>query len=161
MSTLKRYLSVLLQNPPCDIDMLISRTLSDMRSGSSLAFIKHSRYGHDLGAEAWEHVLALQLLCTHKKWKWTYDNLLGYVISIELKLWCRMIFNSFTVFFQTTWNVFSNNKMCSVLICYFCFDRRELWPLMNTWVSQPRDQKAPISDATVATVLRLIGQLLC
>ncbi|XP_052361134.1 little elongation complex subunit 1-like [Oncorhynchus keta] len=100
-------------SPPSDVDQLVSRTLTSVRAAAEMTFQKHPRQGRDLNPVAWQHVFALELLCSHTHWKWTHDNLLS----------------------------------------------TELWPMMNSWVTQPRPRQAPIQDITVAAVLRLIGRL--
>ncbi|XP_055760911.1 little elongation complex subunit 1 isoform X2 [Salvelinus fontinalis] len=101
------------KSPPSDVDQLVSRTLTSVRDAAEMTFQKHPRQGEDLNPVAWQHIFALELLCSQTHWQWTHDNLLS----------------------------------------------KELWPVMNSWVTQPRSRQTPIQDVTVAAVLRLIGRL--
>ncbi|XP_057195947.1 little elongation complex subunit 1 isoform X2 [Triplophysa rosa] len=101
------------KSPPCDIYDMISSTLKTLREDKDLTFQMHHRHGHDLCPATWECIFTLDLLCTHLKWKWTHDVVIG----------------------------------------------KELWPIMNTWITQRRPLQTPIRDVSVAAVLRLIGRL--
>ncbi|XP_055065422.2 little elongation complex subunit 1 isoform X1 [Misgurnus anguillicaudatus] len=101
------------KSPPHDISKMVTSTLKALREDKELTFQKHQRHGHDLCPAAWEYIYTLDLLCTHMKWKWTHDVVIG----------------------------------------------KELWPIMNAWVTQQRPLQTPIRDVSVAAVLRIIGRL--
>ncbi|XP_018618629.1 little elongation complex subunit 1 isoform X2 [Scleropages formosus] len=100
-------------NSPCKIQKMIAKTLVALKMGTNMKFQHHDRHGDDLSPNAWEYIFAIDLLCTEKRWAWTYDNIIS----------------------------------------------KELWPIMNKWVSEAKHKHGSVHDITVATVLRLIGRL--
>ncbi|KAJ8353622.1 hypothetical protein SKAU_G00211890 [Synaphobranchus kaupii] len=64
---------------------------------------------------------------------------------------------------QAAWTyIFTLDLLCSQQQWKWTHDNiicKELWPIMNSWVTHSRSKQTPIADISVAAALRLIGRL--
>ncbi|XP_069469814.1 little elongation complex subunit 1 [Ambystoma mexicanum] len=65
---------------PLNVGIVLSSVLMAVQMCPNMKFQSSEQYGEDLCDGIWEYVFAIDLLCCHRKWVWTHDN----VISKEL-----------------------------------------------------------------------------
>lgn len=66
------------QNAPVDVGFMVSKLLLTIQLCPKTEFQCSEKFGEDLSASTWEHILAIDLLCCHQKWVWTHDNIIRY-----------------------------------------------------------------------------------
>ncbi|XP_078543769.1 little elongation complex subunit 1 isoform X2 [Lissotriton helveticus] len=65
---------------PLNVGIVLSSVLLAIQLCPNMKFQLNEEYGEDLSDGIWQYVYAIDLLCCHRKWVWTHDN----VISKEL-----------------------------------------------------------------------------
>ncbi|XP_069075801.1 little elongation complex subunit 1 [Pleurodeles waltl] len=65
---------------PLNVGIVLSSVLVAIQLCPNMKFQLNEEYGEDLSDGIWQYVYAIDLLCCHRKWVWTHDN----VISKEL-----------------------------------------------------------------------------
>lgn len=69
-----------LQSPPMNISVLLNSVLMAIQLYPDVKFHQSEKYGEDLTDNVWEYVFAVDLLCSHRKWIWTDENVIRYYI---------------------------------------------------------------------------------
>lgn len=70
------------QNAPADVGMMVSSLLLAIQLCPQMEFQLSEQFGEDLKESTWEYVFAVDLLCSHQKWRWTHDHIIRYYESL-------------------------------------------------------------------------------
>lgn len=77
------------KNAPVDVGFMVSKLLLTIQLCPKTEFQCSEKFGEDLSASTWEHILAIDLLCCHKKWVWTHDNIISKELWPVMDKWVK------------------------------------------------------------------------
>ncbi|NXD31038.1 ICE1 protein, partial [Spelaeornis formosus] len=77
------------QTSSLDAGIMVSNLLLEMQSCTKVEFHLSEQYGEDLSEDAWQYIFAVDLLCSHMKWGWTYDNVISKVLWPSMDNWIK------------------------------------------------------------------------
>ncbi|XP_069814304.1 little elongation complex subunit 1 [Dendropsophus ebraccatus] len=77
------------KSPPMNISVLLNSVLMAIQLYPDVKFHQSEKYGEDLTDNVWEYVFAVDLLCSHRKWTWTYDNVISKELWPMLDKWVK------------------------------------------------------------------------
>ncbi|CAH2283744.1 little elongation complex subunit 1 isoform X1 [Pelobates cultripes] len=64
------------KNPPMPVATILSSVLMAIQLCPDVKFQASKEFGEDLTEPIWEYVFAVDLLCCHRKWMWTHDQVI-------------------------------------------------------------------------------------
>nr|DBA24701.1 TPA: hypothetical protein GDO54_012323 [Pyxicephalus adspersus] len=77
------------KTPPMNVTVLLSSVLMAVQLCPDGKFQQSKKFGEDLTDSIWEYVFAVDLLCSHRKWLWTHDNIISKELWPLLDKWVK------------------------------------------------------------------------
>ncbi|CAI5780281.1 Uncharacterized protein PODLI_1B043503 [Podarcis lilfordi] len=77
------------ENAPADVGMMVSSLLLAIQLCPQMEFQISEQFGEDLKESTWEYVFAVDLLCSHQKWRWTHDHIISKELWPIMDKWIK------------------------------------------------------------------------
>ncbi|XP_066435230.1 little elongation complex subunit 1 [Eleutherodactylus coqui] len=77
------------KSPPMNLSVLLNSVLMAIQLYPDVHFHQSEAYGEDLTDNVWEYVFAVDLLCSHRKWIWTHENVISKELWPILDKWVK------------------------------------------------------------------------
>uniref|UniRef100_A0A8D2AY42 Interactor of little elongation complex ELL subunit 1 n=1 Tax=Sciurus vulgaris TaxID=55149 RepID=A0A8D2AY42_SCIVU len=77
------------KNAPVDVGIMVSKLLLTIQLCPKTEFQSSEKFGEDLSDNIWEYIFAIDLLCCHKKWIWTHDNIISKELWPVMDKWIK------------------------------------------------------------------------
>ncbi|XP_075682948.1 little elongation complex subunit 1 [Rhinoderma darwinii] len=77
------------KSPPMNVSVLLNSVLMAIQLYPDVKFHESEKYGEDLTDNVWEYVFAVDLLCSHRKWIWTHENVISKELWPILDKWVK------------------------------------------------------------------------